>query len=566
MGSTICPRPESASRIGTISSIGSAPAPYDPEVIARDLHHIKDLGMNAISIFIYYDSLEAQNLLDLLRMAEDLDLKVNLSLRPGTPLDFHWNEMRALIEHYRLAQHDAIFALDLAWEPLWGNQEARRRWDADWAAWITERYGSIEAAEKDWGLPLPRDPEGHPTNPTDRQVVDDGPWRPMVAAYRRFLDTLLYEHYSRARRLVRSLDPNHHISFRMTEAGDPTFSWFGQLPYDWPYLAAAVDILEPEAYGRIGPWDRVKPGWFEFEYARWAAPELPMVWAEAGTSVWDRAQMKASGGNLEFQKDYYADFYRMLIQSGADGVFFWWYPGGFRTNEISDFGIINPDGSDRPVTKVIRAQAGRFINGPDARPIDHWLETDRDAHPAGIAGIYEATKDEFWRLIDAGRTPGLRTAATGTTSADCPLLAIGNVPCTGANPPKYLDGFFDIVEVKDARGQWVQVENNGEAPIDPSEPPLACIVLINLGEAAWLSAAPGPGSIRLLVNGAEDLETALPRNVPPRGTVTVPEVVLSDQPIQEAPLRVVLTLSCEGRTRFGPTFAFTLDPAPANSD
>ena len=37
-----------------------------------------------------------------------------------------------------------------------------------------------------------------------------------------------------------------------------------------------------------------------------------------------------------------------------DGVAWWWYPGGYRVNERSDFGIINPDGTDRPVTKVIR--------------------------------------------------------------------------------------------------------------------------------------------------------------------------------------------------------------------
>ena len=40
--------------------------------------------------------------------------------------------------------------------------------------------------------------------------------------------------------------------------------------------------------------------------------------------------------------------YRMFIESGADGVFFWWYPGGFRLGENSDFGIINPDGTTDP--------------------------------------------------------------------------------------------------------------------------------------------------------------------------------------------------------------------------
>ena len=41
---------------------------------------------------------------------------------------------------------------------------------------------------------------------------------------------------------------------------------------------------------------------------------------------------------------------RLLIESGADGVYFWWYPGGFRVNENSDYGIINPDGTDQRST------------------------------------------------------------------------------------------------------------------------------------------------------------------------------------------------------------------------
>ena len=57
----------------------------------------------------------------------------------------------------------------------------------------------------------------------------------------------------------------------------------------------------------------------------------------------------------------------MMIESGADGVFFWWYPGGFRLGENSDFGIINPDGTDRPVTKVIRTEGPRFLARP-SRP------------------------------------------------------------------------------------------------------------------------------------------------------------------------------------------------------
>jgi hypothetical protein len=76
--------------------------------------------------------------------------------------------------------------------------EGRKRYDAEWTKWVIERYGSVENAEKDWGYPIPRDEQGNITNPKDEVLTNDGEWRVMACAYRRFLDTLLYKYYSRA--------------------------------------------------------------------------------------------------------------------------------------------------------------------------------------------------------------------------------------------------------------------------------------------------------------------------------------------------------------------------------
>ena len=77
----------------------------------------------------------------------------------------------------------------------------------------------------------------------------------------------------------------------MQHAGDPTHNAPGLLPYDFWGLRHAVDIWEPEAYGRIGDWERVKAGRFTADYARLCNPNLPIVWAEIGNSVWDMARM-----------------------------------------------------------------------------------------------------------------------------------------------------------------------------------------------------------------------------------------------------------------------------------
>ncbi len=387
---------------------------YDPAVIERDLRRAKAMNLNAVSIFIGYESLAAQNLLDFFRRCERLGLRVNQSLRPGTPLDFHWEEMKALVEFYRMAQNEAIFAYDLAWEPShYDHNFQEREYAGLWQKWLAARYGSLDQAERAWGVPAPRNPTNAAAAsvPPMAQLLKDGPWRKLAADYRRFLDEHLERHYAEARRLVTSIDPHHAVSFRMQLAGDPTVLLEGLLPYDFYGLAWAVDIWEPEGYGRIGDWERVKGGEFTAAYARLCDPNKPLVWAEMGFTVWDINRMAPDPDKLGFQARFYSDFYRMLTESGADGVFFWWYPGGLRLNESSDFGIINPDGTDRPVTEVIRRQGAEFLSAPKPGRPDYWITVSRDRDARGLYGIYEAVGKEFWTAVAAGHRPALKWEA-----------------------------------------------------------------------------------------------------------------------------------------------------------
>jgi hypothetical protein len=242
--------------------------------------------------------------------------------------------------------------------------------------------------------------------PTGRQLTTDGEWRKLVADYRLFLDELLAQKYGEARRLVRSIDPNHAVSFRMQTAGDPTANDPGVLAYDFWGLRDAVDVWAPEAYGRIGDWAKVRPGHFTAAYARLCDPAKPVVWAEMGVSVWDLPRMTQHPDKLAFQARYYRDFYRMMTESSADGVFFWWYPGGYRTNERSDFGILNPDGTDRPVTKVIREEGVTWLAAPKPRPgFDAVvIQVDRDRDARGLHGVYEAVKADYWAAVEKGQS------------------------------------------------------------------------------------------------------------------------------------------------------------------
>ncbi|MGO8679017.1 MAG: hypothetical protein ACLQVX_24520 [Limisphaerales bacterium] len=393
---------------------------YDPALVDRDLRRVKAMNLNAVSIFIDHESLPALNLLDFLRRCETLGLRVNQSLRPGTPMDFHWKEMRELIEFYRMAQNDAIFAYDLAWEPSHGGHDEQERAYSDlWHDWVLARYGGVAAAQRAWTVPAPRNPAQ--TNrlgvPPMAELLNDGPWRKRVADYRLFLDGQLHQHYAEARRWVTALDPHHAVSFRMSLAGDPTCLSEAVLPYDFYSLVRAVDIWEPEAYGRIGDWERVKAGEFTAAYARLCDPDKPLIWAEMGYSAWDMNPMAPDPDKLAFQAAFYSDFYRMLSESGADGVFFWWYPGGFRLNENSDFGIINPDGTDRPVTRVIRRLGAEFLKAPKPPKPDYWIAVSRERDARGLCGIYAAVGQEFWAAQARGRRPALQWGPAPENSA-----------------------------------------------------------------------------------------------------------------------------------------------------
>ena len=540
-------------------------AAYHPNVIQRDLERCAAMGCNSLSIFLYHESMKAQNLLDILRRMDALGMKANLSLRPGTPMDFPWEDVREMIETLRLPENDTVFAYDLAWEPMFRHWE-RDPFNPEWEAWIIERYGSLENAEADWDFPVPRGDDGAVVNFEPHQIGPDGPWNRMIAAYRRFLDTLLYEKYAEARRLVRTVDPHTLVSFRMSMAGDPTDTMTDAILYDFAYLAGAVDILQPEGYGRIGDWERIKPGWFTYEYARWANPELPVLWAEAGVHVWDMAHMDYTNERLAFQGAYYANFYRMLEKSGADGIYWWWYPGGFRTNENSDYGVIHPDGTDRPVTRVIREQGPQFTQAPDAPPVDTWLVFDRDAHTNGLTGVYSALADDFWSAIEAGQTPGLKTEATGTDSTNCPPLAVGNTPWSGSNPPKYLDAFFDYMEVQSGDGNWTRVLPGDSVSLAADGSAKLRITFTNLGEAALVppaEAGDAPGGVYITVSG--DLQNAAP--LPQR--LRRFEQLQLELPLAETPLtavtEVVLSFDARDRTPFGQKFAFTLEPRDMSS-
>jgi hypothetical protein len=541
---------------------------YDPEVIERDLSRIERMGLNTVSVFIYYQSIEAMNLPDLLRRCENHGLKVHLSLRPhADPRQFKWKEVKALITQNRIPENDCVFAYDIAWERGWGtydgsygNPKGRKEYDKEWEKWIKTRYSNLKDAETDWGYPVPRK-NGKVTGPSNEQLRKDGEWKRMVAAYRRFVDDYTSKIHSHVVRKIRSIDPYHLISFRMSTSGDPTCDP-QTFPYDFKGLATTMDIMCPEGYGRIGDWNRIREGCFTVAYARYAAPGKPVLWTEFGIQIWQGTNFYSDPDPAKCQGQFYDDFYRMVLMSGSDGTVCWWYPGGFRVYENSDFGIIEPNGKWRPVSKIMKKYASIILESREAHKPNYWITIDRDEHVDGIFGIYNKVKDEFWKAIDEGKLPGLKTDGTGTNSANAPLIAVGNTEYNGKNPPKYLNSEFNYIQIKNVNGKWVEVNDESRVKVPYNKPIHIRASVRNTEEAEWLSLLKyhsKKGAIYLSNrHGDIEFEQPISQDIPYMSSVDIPEFVLSKGITSKK--EVVFELTALDRAWFGEKIKVVLIP------
>jgi hypothetical protein len=180
-----------------------------------------------------------------------------------------------------------------------------------------------------------------------------------------------------------------------------------------------------------------------------------------------------------------------------------------------------------------------------------------------VVGIYSEAKDAFWKEIDEGHMPGLKTAGAGTTSADCPMIAVGNTPYDGTNPPQYLDGVFDKVEVLDREGHWVAVDKGEKVEVARDTRPQARVTFMNLGEAKWLQEGPGTvyitAATSITLASKRNTRTPLVGPVAHMGSVREQELPLTTEDLTE-PTEITISFCAGDQTPFGEKFKITLIP------
>ncbi len=446
---------------------------YAPSLVEWDLAHFAEMGGNMISIQAPASGHE-RNLLDVLRRCRRHGIYVNLFLQQASPLGTQFvpratpyetrpSELAEYLSAARLAGNATVFAYDTIWEPgnhVFRDDQARGRWDADWRRWIDENYGSVAAAEKVWGTKARRNKKGEVISPQGKWFIEDGAWRVQMAAYRRFMDNVTSRAWNRATRALRALAPHQLISFRQGNT----------LPYDFALTGPVrhIDFICPEGYSvphtDVGE-DAI--GWLT-RYVDATTGGKPIIWSEFGKSIWDGTRMESDPGIAETQGAYQERFYRTGLAAGANGTAPWWWTGGYRVGERSDYGIVSPDGTERPSARLLRDYAPKY-HAARAKPVvDTWMVYDRDAHAGGYcrAAFHEGAA--AWRAAVAeGQMLGIRLAGTDRTS----VTAEG----------RHLDAEFD---------EFAMVCEGAEMRVTA--------VLGNVGTAAWAPAQIGKGGVWLV--------------------------------------------------------------------
>jgi hypothetical protein len=528
---------------------------YAPEEIERDLTLMEDLGINMVSIQ-NFNSQTYPELLDFLRRCATHKIKVNLFLTTSSPLDFKEKEVRQYIENGKLASNPAIFAYDIIWEPGNSvfNKNNRHKWDKDWNKWIQDQYGSVVNAEKDWRISVPRDDNGKVISPPDKYFREDGKWRVMMAAYRRFMNNLMSKKWNNACSAIRKVDPNHLISFRQGNT----------LPHDFTFTATAkhIDFICPEGYSIKNNEDGYNAAGFITRFVHFTTGGKPILWAEFGKHVWDNNTMQPDEKLIKKQNIYFNLFYKMVLETGANGLAPWWWPGGYRVDEHSDYGIINPDRTLRLSAKTLKKFAP-LIKAPRKWPkADEFLEIDLDEHAGGYWYLcFNKGKEAYRKARRKGKNLGIRTRGTGTTSVTTPLVAVGNRPYNGHNPLKYLDAEFNWFKILDINGNWINADNGAVIEVAAGKPVHARVSVGNTQEATWIppSQTGGrKGGVVLASTEKSELTFTKPINqkVCYLGDADLGEFILCK--MTDKKLKAEARMQAENRCAFGEISNFTL--------
>ena len=244
---------------------------YDPDLVEADLSEIAALGFNLVNIQ-FSDTIggwrqEGRALIDFLERCRNHGIWVRIFLSATETNGAYNGQLSPNLDYYLqsayLPGNDRVFAYELLWEPMLGMHSSggagelvkgvvtgvnagRTLFDPEWNAWVNQQYGSLANAQQAWNFAAPLGSTGQLTNPLDDQIQNDGPWRIMVAAYRRFLEDFLGRNIGVIARQIRRTDPDTLLTYRNWTT--ITAAHNSNTGYDIGTGAAHLDFFSPERY------------------------------------------------------------------------------------------------------------------------------------------------------------------------------------------------------------------------------------------------------------------------------------------------------------------------------
>lgn len=311
--------------------------------------------------------------------------------------------------------------------------------------------------------------------PTDAELDSNGPDF-LVNAFRRCMDTETSVRFDRVARRIRAADSNHLLSCRQGYGGNGSAAHVKYYPLELHATAPVLDFLGPENYEFMFTTvsDTILGGEATIEgYARWAGAGKPVMWAEAAYVP----MVNPTPAHLQNQADYYDLFLDHMITTRADGVLFWWWPGGTRLDENSDFGATNADGTPRPAADTFRDHAATAtvarppVGATAAQAIDGMLS------PRGFADIYAQQRPLALAAAGAGNRYVVVGDGDGTTSDQPPAMRGGL--------PRHLWATIQRVELNAGSG-WFEVRDGMAYAVPPAVEILVRAEIVNLGDTRWM--------------------------------------------------------------------------------
>ncbi|MBO4548641.1 MAG: hypothetical protein J5758_05425, partial [Abditibacteriota bacterium] len=475
---------------------------YLPDRIEADLRLLSDMDINAVSTQ-YLRLSEAPQIRDFVERCEKYGIRVHLFLEGCHPLDVREETAAALVKAASLGQARAMFCYDLGWEVSLGGEDIRRALNGQWNRWLTREYGSPETALTLLGY-TPSITGGLYNGPTDMQIRQpDKKSLPFIAAYRRFLDDLIGKGLQKSVRNLRKYDPWTCMGLRNGAGGNGTVVYAHIFPYDMKAGARHLDILCPEGYNLGATSLYMGMGELTNLQCRLVSGGKPVVWIEYGVHLFIGStprgyRQEDALKKLQYQTNYYRTMADFVARSSATGSFAWWYPGGYRIDERSDYGIAEPDLTPRGALTALSDRAADQLAG-DVWPRDaeETLVYDRDLYAKGYGDFFEKNARRVSERLQEGKYTRLATPGTGLTTRTLKPEGVGNIPYRGIGPVKYLDSEIDSIRC----GSESLMESG---TLRPRPGARFTVTMANTDECLWENEGEGRVRLRVSRDGGED--------------------------------------------------------------